>query len=235
MFFELQGPAFADRREAGRQLAQRLLGYHDQHPIVLGLPRGGIVVAYEVASALDAPLDLLIVRKLGAPHQPELGIGAVVDADHPQVILDDELVRRLGVTRQHIDAEVQRQVEEIRRRERAYRTPLPPLPPTSATTPAPPLDIRGRVLILVDDGIATGSTVRAALRALRARGPARIVLATPVAAPETLAILRSEADEVVALHAPTSFRAVGQFYADFAQTEDAEVIDLLQRARPASG
>jgi putative phosphoribosyl transferase len=222
MYFETQHVEFSDRREAGRLLAERLMHLRDQDPVVIGLPRGGVVVAYEVAAALQAPLDIIIVRKLGAPDQAELGIGAVVDAeDHPQVTLYDELVRRLGVSRDHIDREVQEQVREIRRREQEYR---------AAHRPAP---VYGRTVILVDDGIATGSTVRAALRALRARQPGRIVLATPVAAPDSLKSLRHEADEVVTLTAPAWFRAVGQFYTDFAQTSDEEVMELLRRAREA--
>jgi putative phosphoribosyl transferase len=219
MYFEPATIEFTDRAEAGQRLAERLVEYADQDPVVIGLPRGGVVVAYEVARSLRAPLDILVVRKLGAPYQPELGIGAVVDADKPQVSLYDDLVRRLGVTREHIDREVQEQVEEIRRREREYRGTRPPL------------EIRGRTVVVVDDGIATGSSVRAALRALRARQPAKLVLAVPVAAPESLAMLEREADDVICLAAPSWFRAVGQFYRDFGQTTDGEVVDLLERAR----
>jgi putative phosphoribosyl transferase len=219
MYFEPATIEFTDRAEAGQRLAERLVEYADQDPVVIGLPRGGVVVAYEVARSLRAPLDILVVRKLGAPYQPELGIGAVVDADNPQVSLYDDLVRRLGVTREHIDREVQEQVEEIHRREREYRGTRPPL------------EIRGRTVVVVDDGIATGSSVRAALRALRARQPAKLVLAVPVAAPESLAMLEREADDVICLAAPSWFRAVGQFYRDFGQTTDGEVVDLLERAR----
>jgi putative phosphoribosyl transferase len=218
MYFEAQHVEFADRQDAGRKLAERLMAYREQQPVVIGLPRGGVVVAYEVAMALGAPLDILVVRKLGAPDQPELGIGAVVDADDPQVMLYDELVRRLGVSREHIDAEVEQQIEEIRRREHEYRADRPPT------------SIEGRTVVLVDDGIATGSTVRAAIWALRARHPRHIVLATPVVAPETLSILEHEADTVIALAAPSWFRAVGQFYTNFAQTTDEEVVSLLSRA-----
>lgn len=222
MYFEPEGPDFADRADAGRRLAERLRPYAREDPVVVALPRGGVVVAYEVATVLDAPLDILVVRKLGAPHQAELGIGAVVDAESPTVTLYDELVRRLGVSREHIDREVREQVDEIRRRELEYRGDRPPV------------DVRGRTVILVDDGIATGSSVRAALRALRARGPAKVVLAVPVAAPESLDSVRPEADEVVSLAAPPWFRAVGQFYRDFDQTTDEEVVQLLQRADSGS-
>jgi putative phosphoribosyl transferase len=218
MYFGPGGGEFADRADAGRRLAQQLQHLRGEDAVVLGLPRGGVVVAYEVARALAAPLDIVVVRKLGAPDQPELGIGAVVDADHPQVSLYDELVRRLGVSREHIEEEVGAQVKEIRRREQEYRGDREPV------------DVRGRTAIIVDDGVATGSSVRAALRALRARRPARLVLAVPVAAPESLQMLESEADEVVCLLAPPSFRAVGQFYQDFDQTSDKEVVDLLTRA-----
>jgi putative phosphoribosyl transferase len=218
MYFGPGGGEFADRADAGRRLAQQLQHLRGEDAVVLGLPRGGVVVAYEVARALAAPLDIVVVRKLGAPDQPELGIGAVVDADHPQVSLYDELVRRLGVSREHIEEEVGAQVKEIRRREQEYRGDREPV------------DVRGRTAIIVDDGVATGSSVRAALRALRARRPARLVLAVPVAAPESLQMLESEADEVVCLLAPPSFRAVGQFYHDFDQTSDKEVVDLLTRA-----
>lgn len=219
MYFDYPEPEFADRTDAGRRLAARLKDFADLDPVVVGLPRGGVVVAYEVANALSAPLEISVVRKLGAPHQPELGIGAVVDADDPQVTLYDELVRRLGVSRDHIEREISEQVNEIRRREREYRGDRPPL------------ELRGRVVIVVDDGIATGSSLRAALRALRTKIPAQLILAVPVAAPESLDTLREDADEVIALTAPSWFRAVGQFYRDFGQTTDEEVVSLLERSR----
>jgi putative phosphoribosyl transferase len=210
---------FRDRADAGRQLAGVLDGLRDQSAVVIGLPRGGVVVAAEVAQALDAPLDILVVRKLGSPYQPELGIGAVVDGDAPQILLEPDLVQRLGVDEQYIRDEARRQVEEIHRREAAYR----------GGRPATPLE--GRTVIVVDDGVATGVSTRIALRALRAKRPARLILAVPVGAPETLRSLQAEADEVIALEAPDDFRAVGQFYTDFDQTSDEEVIELLERAR----
>lgn len=218
MYFEEEMIEFADRHDAGKRLGERLAPLAAEQPIVIGIPRGGVVVAYEVARALGAPLDIIVVRKIGAPDQPELGIGAVVDAERPVVTLHEDLIRRLGVPREHIDREVAAQVEEIRRRERAYRGDRPPA------------DVAGRTVIIVDDGIATGSSVRASLRAIRARQPAKVVLAVPVAAPESLEMLRSEADEIVCLQAPAWFRAVGQFYRDFGQTTDAEVVGLLARA-----
>jgi len=182
-------------------------------------------VAYEVCRALKAPLDVLIVRKLGAPGQPELGIGAVVDGESTQVVLDDEAVRTLQVTPAYLEREIAQQRAELQRRQDLYRRGR------SA------LAWRGRTIILVDDGIATGVSVRAALRAVRAAQVARIVLAVPVAAAETMASLQPEVDRAVCLATPHHFRAVGQYYDDFRQTSDAEVIELLEdaAARVASG
>jgi predicted phosphoribosyltransferase len=182
----------------------------------VGLPRGGVVVASEVAAALAAPLDILVVRKIGAPEQKELGVGAVVDG---VPVLDHELVRRLAVPDSYLRDETALQIEEIRRREAAYRRGRPAMA------------LKDRTVIVVDDGVATGASTRAALRAVRRRGPARTVLAVPVASPETLRTLAAEADDVVCLETPEDFRAVGQFYEDFEQTADEQVIDLLDRAR----
>jgi putative phosphoribosyl transferase len=210
---------FRDRAEAGQRLGAALHRFIALSPVVLALPRGGVVVGAEVARALRAPLDIVVVRKLGAPRHSELAIGAVADVGGPRVLLDEGLVRRLGVDREYLEREVEEQVAEIHRREATYRGDRPPLA------------VEGRVVILVDDGIATGSSVRAALRAVRGRKPGWLVLATPVGAPESLSLLRSECDEVVCLLAPEHFRAVGEFYEDFSQTEDEEVIALLERAR----
>lgn len=210
---------FRDRTDAGRQLAPLLERFRERRPVVIGVPRGGVIVAAEVARALDAPLDIVVVRKLGAPEQPELGIGAVVDSRSPRVLLDPFLVERLGVSEGYIKEEVALQVEEIRRREEAYRGGEPPVP------------LRGRTVIVVDDGVATGASTRVALRSIRQDGPAALILAVPVGSPETLRSLGEEADEIVIIDQPDDFRAVGQFYADFAQTEDRDVIARLTEAR----
>jgi putative phosphoribosyl transferase len=213
---------FEDRQDAGRKLAGRLQGYRNERPVVLALPRGGVPVGYEVARLLDAPLDIVVVRKLGAPGQPELGIGALVDGDHPESVLDRTAIAILGVDRQYLVAETKRQLEEIRRRQAAYRSGRPPL------------GIADHTAIVVDDGLATGSTMRAALRAVRRAAPKRVVLAVPVAAAETLQSLAAEVDDVFCLSTPRDFGAVGQFYRDFRQTSDAEVVRLLDAARHAA-
>lgn len=210
---------FADRRDAGRRLAAALLRYREEQPVVLALPRGGVPVGFEIATALGAHLDIILVRKLGAPGQPELGVGAVADGDDPQGVFNEDLVRALGVTQGYLDRELQRQLEEIRRRRERYR----------GDRPGP--EVRGRTAIVVDDGLATGGSMRAALRSVRRGHPARLVLAVPVAPPDTLASLQSEADEVVCLSTPEDFGAVGRFYDDFTQTTDEEVIRLLEAAR----
>jgi predicted phosphoribosyltransferase len=211
---------FADRREAGRRLAARLHDYAGSNPIVLALPRGGIPVAYEVARALGAPLDVFIVRKLGVPGHEEFALGAIASGD--VVVLNPELVNQLGLSRQDIQAIIEAERRELDRRERAYREG------------APPLDVRGRTVILVDDGLATGATMLAAIAALRKLGPARIIVAVPVAAPETCEAMAGAADEVVCAVTPQPFHAVGLWYENFAQTTDDEVRALLQAARAAS-
>ena len=208
---------FRDRRHAGRVLAQILAGYANRSDvIVLALPRGGVPVAYEVAKALHAPLDVFVVRKLGVPGHEEYAMGAI--ASGGVRVLNDEVVRRLGIPDAAVDAVTRYEQGELERRERLYRAgrPLP--------------DLRGRTVIVVDDGLATGSTMLAAVRALRAQQPARIVVAVPTAAAETCAQLRSEADEVVCATTPEPFRAVGTWYDDFSQTSDEEVRELLARA-----
>ena len=206
---------FRDRHEAGRLLAEKLSHLRDRGDVlVLGVPRGGVVVAYEIARALHVPLDVYITRKIGAPYNPELAIGAI--ASDGQVVLDEELIRRLGIPQEYIGEEMERQKAEIQRRLAEYRGQRPP----------PPL--AGRTVILADDGVATGATIRAAIQALRAQKPAEIILAVPVGPPETIAHLRAEADEVVCLSTPRLFWAVGAFYLDFSQTSDEEVKNLLE-------
>jgi len=206
---------FRDRRDAGQRLAEALQGYRHRRPFVLAIPRGGIVVGYEVALALDAPLDVVVPRKLRAPYNPELAIGAV--AHDGSVYLDSPAAGALHVPEDYLRDEIAVQLEEIRRRMRLYREDRPP--------PA----LADQTAIVVDDGIATGSTMIAALRATRAAGPAALVAAVPVAPPEGCDTLRREADDVVCLYTPMMFYAVGQFYEDFAQTSDEDVIALLRR------
>lgn len=210
---------FRDRRQAGQLLAKSLRRYARRPDvIVLALPRGGVPVGYEVARALEVPLDVFLVRKLGVPGQPELAMGAI--ASGGVRVLDAELARRCGVTRAEIDEVQARELEELLRRERAYR----------GRRPAP--EVAGRTVILVDDGVATGSSLKAAIAALRRRVPAAIVAAVPVAPASTVQELSSLADEVVCVDTPVPFYAVGNFYDDFSPTEDEEVRELLALAAP---
>lgn len=211
-------PRFRNRREAGVELAQRLMHLRGQSPVVLALPRGGVPVGFEIARALDAPLDLLLVRKIGAPHQPELAVGAVVDGAEPDIVLNEDIVRALGVSEDYIRREAASELEELERRRAFY------------LRGRPPVEVAGVTAIVVDDGIATGATVRAALRGMRRRNPARLVLAAPVAPPDTVASLRPEADEIVCVATPDPFMAVGAFYRDFPQLSDEEVIALMEEA-----
>jgi predicted phosphoribosyltransferase/predicted alpha/beta-hydrolase family hydrolase len=213
--------AFPSREAAGRMLARRLMSYAGANVVVLGIPRGGLPVAKEVADALGAPLDVIVVRKLGAPGQAELGIGAVVDGDHPRAIFNQEILEYLGVPDGYVDAEVGRQLKEVKRREAAYRAGRAKIP------------LAGKTVIVVDDGIATGSSVRAALRGVRREKPKQLVLAVPVAPVESVEALRGEADEIVCLETPGNFFAVGQFYRDFHQVTDDEVKEILRAERPA--
>lgn len=211
---------FRDRAEAGRVLAAELAAYAGRTDVVLlALPRGGVPVAYEVARALGIPLDVFVVRKLGVPDHEELAMGAL--ATGGVLVLNEDVVGALAIPRHVIDAVAAQEQTELERRERAYRGGRPAL------------DVRERTAILVDDGLATGSTMRAAALALRRLGPQRIVVAVPVASPDTCRDLRAEVDEVVCAFTPHPFYAVGFWYADFAQTTDDEVRDLLERAAAA--
>ncbi len=210
---------FTNREHAGRLLGLRL-AHFEQHcgldVIVLGLARGGVVVAAQIAEALAAPLDVLVVRKLGAPARPELAIGAVTDGEHPQRVLNERVIATLGVQQEFLQQEIERQLQEVRRRQALYRGGRPALRPAD------------RVVIIVDDGIATGATVRAGIQSLRRASAGRIVLAVPVAPPETARALGAEVDELACLETPDVFPAVGSFYDDFRQTTDEEVIALLR-------
>lgn len=209
---------FKDRRDAGRRLASALSKRIDprEPTVVLGIPRGGVVVAAEVAEALSAPLDVIIARKVRAPQQPELGIGAVVNGDHISVI-NEELARAVGATPGYLSREIAIQGEEIDRRLGFYRDSRPAL------------EVAGKIVIVVDDGIATGFTFRAALEGLRQRNPGRLVAAAPVAAPDSLEMIKAFADEVVCLSTPISFLAVGHWYENFNQVSDEEVVEILRR------
>ena len=207
---------FRDRQDAGRRLAERLAPLRDDDPVVVGLPRGGVPVAFEVATALGAPLDVVVVRKLGVPVQPELAMGAI--GEEGVLVLNSELVGALGLERDEVEAVVAREEAELERRVRLFRGERPPVP------------VRGRTVILVDDGIATGSTALAAARVLRERGARRVVLAVPVGPPDAARRFRSEVDDFVCLEAPEWFFAVGGCYERFGQTTDEEVRDLLERA-----
>ena len=216
--------SFSDRAHGGRALALRLVHLAGRPDVtVLALPRGGTPVAYEVAKALRAPLDVLVVRKLGLPWNPEFAMGAI--ASGGERLLDDLLLRELGIPAEAVDEVARDEQRELERRERVYR----------GGRPAP--ELRGRTVILVDDGLATGATMRVAVRAVRRQAPARVIAAAPVAAPEACELLRAEADEVACAEAPDPFLGVGRWYLDFSQTNDEEVCRLLadaSRLRPVA-
>ena len=212
---------FKDRADAGRRLAQALAHYKSERPMILALPRGGVPVAAEVASALDAPLDIILVRKIGAAMQPELALGAVVDGGEPIVVRNPNVIECTATNEEEFEVLCKRELEEIERRRARFvgkRTPLNP---------------EGRVVIVIDDGIATGATMRAALQATRARKPKKLVLAVPVAPVNSLRTLRREADEVVCLTDMGRFGGVGHFYDDFRQLTDSDVIETLTRFLPS--
>lgn len=213
---------FADRNEAGRLLAEQLAEMNLYAPLVLALPRGGVPVAAQIARRLEAPLDVAFVRKLGAPGESELAIGAVSDGDAPEVVLNARLVEELGVSAEFISAAVARELAAIEQRRRDYAEVRPDVEPS------------GRPVIVVDDGIATGMTMQAALRGLRRRNPARLIVAVPVASRDALAMLRQEADDVVYLSAPRRFGSVGSFFRAFDQVSDADVTTLLKDAAARS-
>jgi predicted phosphoribosyltransferase len=209
--------SFENRSDAGRQLAKALAPYKRQRPVILALPRGGVPVAAEIAAALEAPLDLVLVRKIGVPSQPELAMGAVVDGGSPLVVRNEEVIGLVGIDESRFNAARDRELVEIERRRQSY------------LGGRPPADVAGRVAIVVDDGIATGATTRAALRSVAARKPSKLVLAVPVAPAETVAALRREVDDLVCLEAHEDFYAIGLYYRDFKQVSDDEVRRLLSR------
>jgi putative phosphoribosyl transferase len=210
---------FADRVDAGARLAEALERFVADDAVVLAIPRGGVLVGEVVARALGAQLDVVVPRKIGAPMNPELGIGAIAPGIR---VLDPRMIQMLGVTPDYLEREIETQEREIERRERAYRGPRPPV------------DVRGKVAIVVDDGVATGGTAIAALRWARGAGAERVVLAVPVAPGRSLGRLRDEADEVVVLSAPEPFSAVGEWYRSFRQTSDREVVEALARSATGS-
>jgi putative phosphoribosyl transferase len=215
---------FADRSDAGRQLAELLVRFAPLQPVIVAMPRGGVPVAAEIAERLGAPLGIVVVRKIGCPWHPELGIGAIAEGDIR--VLNQVLVDELRVSRQELADVTAREQEELARRVRQYRADRPPVP------------LAGRVAILVDDGLATGYTARAAVEALRRQGARRVILAVPVAPGERVNAMQDVADEVVVLATPPLLFAIGEVYEDFSQTSDDEVVEILERAarsRSATG
>jgi predicted phosphoribosyltransferase len=208
---------FLDREDAGRQLAEALASYKSKQPVVLALPRGGLPVAAQVASALNAPLDLVLVRKIGVPTQPELAMGAVVDGAAPIIVRNDDVIRSVGVAGAEFNAACRDELAEFERRRKRY------------IGKRARAEIAGKTVIVIDDGVATGATMKAALRAIRQRGPAELVLAIPVAPPDAVRELRQEADALICLETPELFGAIGFFYDDFRQVSDEEVIAILSR------
>jgi putative phosphoribosyl transferase len=214
-------PPFEDRRDAGRRLAEKLFRFKDEQTVVFALPRGGVPVGYEISRALEAPLDVFISRKLGAPGQPEFGIGAV--AVGGVRILNQDVVRRLGIPDDYIEQITAQEIAEVGRRLRYFR----------GERPEP--EVGGRTAILVDDGLATGVTARAAVQALRMRKPRSLILAAPVCAAQSAALFKTVVDELVCLESPSDLGAIGFWYRNFEQTSDEEVVELLERARSERG
>jgi len=208
---------FRNRVDAGRRLASALFHLRSDKCIVIAIPRGGVVVGFEVAKALNCPLDIVVPRKIGAPAQPELAVGAV--AEDGTVIIDEYIADLVGVSERYLEQAVSLEVKEIKRRVSLYRAGRPPL------------DVRGMTTILVDDGLATGATMRAAVRFVRNLDAKKVIVAVPVAPPDTVEKIRAEADEVYCLNTPADFYAIGQFYDSFEQTTDEEVISLLSAAQ----
>jgi len=213
MVFPMDKP-FADRREAASRISERLAEYRARHPVILGIPRGGIVIADTIANELRADLDIVLTRKLGAPGNPELAIGAV--SEHGEILIDARIAKSVGANDDYIQREKARQLAEIEKRRERYRSVLPKVP------------LQGRTAIIVDDGVATGATMRASIWASRAEGAAEVAVATPVGATDAIEMLREEADQVICLSIPEYFYAIGQFYLDFRQVEDEEVIRILK-------
>lgn len=209
---------FEDRKEAGQRLADALARFRDEAPVVLALPRGGLPVALEVALALNAPLDIVLVRKIGAPLQPELAVAAVADGDHPEMAVNEELAGFLHLSEDFLNNAKAKELAEIERRRKLY------------LGGRPRAEIKDKTAIVIDDGIATGATARAALMAVRRAGPRRLVLAVPVAPPQSIEWLREEADEVVCLEQPSELGAIGAYYVNFDQLSDDDVIQCLDRA-----
>jgi predicted phosphoribosyltransferase len=210
---------YSNRSDSGRRLARELANYASEKPIILALPRGGVLVAAEIAGALDAPLDLLLVRKIGVPFQPELAMGAVVDGGHPHVIRNEDVIALADISADDFNRVCQSELSEIERRRTLY------------LADRPRADVKDRVAIVVDDGIATGATVRAALQAIRERNPKRLVLAVPVAPTSTLEELSGLVDDIVCLQSHEPFYAIGLYYDDFHQVSDSEVVSILSEAR----
>jgi len=208
---------FKDRSDAGRKLAKALAQYKDQQPVILALPRGGVPVAAEVAAVLKAPLDLILVRKIGVPFQPELAMGAVVDGGTPLIVRNEDVIQLAGIHESEFKAVCDSEVAEIEHRRQRY------------LGNRERVDVGGHTAIVIDDGVATGATTRAALRATRMRNPKRLVLAVPVAPTDNIAELRNEADDVVCLEDHEFFGAIGVYYANFSQVSDEEVIEILRR------
>jgi putative phosphoribosyl transferase len=208
---------YRDRHDAGRKLAKELIKYKDENPIIIALPRGGVVVGNEVAKMLDAPMDVIVVRKIGAPSQPEFGIGAI--APNGIQVLDTESIRLLGIPEDELEEIIEQETTEINRRIRLYREGLPKL------------DLSEKTVIIVDDGLATGVTARAAVLAVKQMNPKKIIFAVPVSSPVTAEKFRREVDEFVCLSEPPDFYGVGAYYENFKQVTDEEVIKLLQAAR----